>query len=90
MNLKKIMLKKPGTESICYMILFIWIVEQVMVMEIRTVVVSGCVEGIDCKKSKRELSGGNVLYLDWSDSYMGAYICQNSSNGTLICVFYHM
>lgn len=71
MNLKKIMLKKPGTESMCCMVPFMWLAEQVLVMEIGTVVVSGCVEGIDCK-SKRELSGGNALYLDWSDSYTGA------------------
>lgn len=93
MNLKKIMLKKPGTESICYMIPFIWIVEQVKLSDGDGNQNSGClwVCGRNwLQKSRRELSGRNVLYLDWSDSYMGAYICQNSSNGTLICVFYHL
>lgn len=60
-----------------------------MVLENRTVVV--WVDGWNCvQKRRRELSGGNALYLDWRDSYMGTYICQNSSNGTLICVFYRM
>lgn len=42
------------------------------------------------EKSRRELSSGKILYLDWSGSYMDAHICQNSLNGTLVSVFYYM
>lgn len=42
------------------------------------------------EKSRRELSSGKILYRDWSDNCMDAHICQNSLNGTLICMFYYM
>lgn len=42
---KKIMLKKPGTEGICYMIPFTWILEQVKLSDGAGKQNSGCLGG---------------------------------------------
>ena len=93
MNLKNFMLNKrmQTQKTACSMIPFISIIEQVKLSDGHRNQNSGClwVDGWNwVEKSRRELSRGDTLDLDWDDGYMGAYICQKSSKGILICVFY--